>query len=68
MGYYDMTDDELAAWGTAENAARKADMEGMASATDLAVAQEKAKARRKLVGLTAGQALRAIKLAQRAGR
>jgi hypothetical protein len=54
--YRDMTDEQMLAWGAAESAARIADLAEVKSAEALAAAQAKAKARRKLIGASIGQA------------
>jgi hypothetical protein len=67
-----MTEDELLEWGRGEDAARKADLAdiyaGGAGAATLQRAKDRAKARRNAVGLSRGDAVRAVKLAQRGAR
>ncbi len=63
-----MTDEEFASWGATENNLRKAEMENVASDADLRRVQAACAARRKAVGLSAGQAAKAVVVAQRMER
>jgi hypothetical protein len=54
--FREMNEAERAAWGDAEAAARRADLEGVKSEQSLTEAKANAAARRKLIGATIGQA------------
>lgn len=68
----EMTDQEFADWGIAEDEARQADLTKMHKdgITDVALStvQKAAETRRKAVGLTRGQAARAITIGRRVKR
>jgi len=63
-----MTREELIEWGRKEDKIRKTDLESVHSQTNLKIIQDAAKKRRKAVGLSAGQAVLAVTLAQKAER
>lgn len=63
-----MSDEELANWGRQENALRKSEMANVKSEQDLKRVQAACAARRKLVGLSAGQAAVAVVVGQRIDR
>lgn len=63
-----MTDEEFAAWGKAEWHRRLVEMKGINSEADLKAVQAACKVRRKLVGLSIGQAAKAVVVAQRMER
>lgn len=63
-----MTDEEFAEWGLKEDAIRKTELENISSAEALKTVQRACAKRRKMVGLTAGQAARAITVARRVAR
>ncbi len=54
--YRDMTDEQRLAWGASERESRIADLTGVQSANVLKSAQDAAKARRRIIGATIGQA------------
>lgn len=68
MNYRDMTADQMLAWGHAESAARQADLADVKSQAALDQAQANAKARRRLIGASIGQATRMVVEANRAKR
>ena len=59
-----MTADELLTWGSAEDKLRRDDLAGVCSPAGLDRAKDNAVTRRKAVGLTRGQASRAVRDAQ----
>lgn len=62
------TEAELLEWGQTEDATRKAELAGVRSSDDLQRVQRAARKRRNAAGLSAGQAVYAVQLAQRAAR
>jgi len=65
--YREMSDQEMLAWGAEESKARGVDL-AVCSAEGLAQAQSNAKARRKAIGATRGQAADMVIRANREAR
>jgi len=63
-----MTREELIEWGRKEDKIRKSDLESVHSQASLKIVQDVTKKRRKAVGLSAGDAVLAVTLAQKAER
>ncbi len=63
-----MTDEEFAEWGKQEWRCRDAELQGVCSDADLKAVKAACRARRKAVGLSAGQAAKAVLVAQRMDR
>ena len=63
-----MDDEQLANWGRQENALRQAEMAGVQSDADLKRVQAACAARRRAVGLSAGNAAYWVKVGQRLDR
>lgn len=63
-----MTREELIKWGRKEDKLRANEIASIHSENDLKMAQDAAKKRRRVVGLSASQAALAVSLAQKAKR
>lgn len=63
-----MTREELIEWGRKEDKIRKSDLKSVHSQASLKIVQDATKKRRKAVGLSAGDAVLAVTLAQKAER